>query len=58
MRRLAAGGRQAKVGGCLLLFLRRCGPGSFSGGLAAATGREYQYCLTEMVLAFTMSGPK
>jgi hypothetical protein len=51
--------RQAGKGGRLFAAfsapLRAC---PFSGGRAGATGSEYQYRLTEMVLAFTMSGPK
>jgi hypothetical protein len=55
---LAAGGRQAKGGRLFAAFsapLRAC---PFSGGRGASTGGEYQYRLTEMVVAFTMSGPK
>jgi hypothetical protein len=55
---LPAGGRQAKGGRLFAAFsapLRAC---PFSGGRGASTGGEYQYRLTEMVVAFTMSGPQ
>jgi hypothetical protein len=56
LRCLPAGGRQAN-GGQLFVALPVAGMPVF-GGQDAATGPEYQYRLTQIVLAFTMSAPK